>query len=164
MAPASAVPWKLHHDRGEKPVGAQKGERLLGNWHRWRRPPQLPGWAGTGRGADRLGDEGLCSTREGAPREGKPVTSPVGPMANDITRRASSQAQQVISGTGWRPDAAAPELFQMWLGQSLRLPWWGRQRPVGVAGRRARKGAGVGELREVPGPSPTPVHLDPGPG
>lgn len=83
-----------------------------------------------------------CSTRERAPREGKPVTSPVGPRANDITRRARSQAQGVIYGTGWRPAGTAPELFQMWLGRSLQLPWWSRQCWAGRGERKEVEGLG----------------------
>lgn len=52
----------------------------------------------------------------GAQREGKPVTSPGGPVANDIARRARSQARRVIYGKGWQPGAAAPEPAQMWRG------------------------------------------------
>lgn len=55
------------------------------------------------------------------------MTSPLGPPANDITRRARSQAQRVIYGKGCWPGAAAPELFQMWSGWSLQLAWWGHQ-------------------------------------
>ena len=91
------------------------------------------------RHTDRLCDEGLAlhlGGREGAQREGKPVTSPVGPTANDITRRARSQARQAIYGKGWRLGAAAPELFQMWLGGSLQLARWGRQGWAGGSGSR----------------------------
>ena len=110
-----------------------------------------------------------CSTREATPREGKPVTSPVGPMANDITRRARSQAHQAIYGTGWRPDSAAPELFQMWLGQSLQLPagtgqadeegrrptrWEGPSEPPRRLGHRS-----PGHLAS-PSQGP-PIHLSP---
>lgn len=110
-----------------------------------------------------------CFTREATPREGKPVTSPVGPMANDITRRARSQAHQAIYGTGWRPDSAAPELFQMWLGQSLQLP--ARTGQADEEGRRPTRWEGPSEPpRRLGHRSPghlasssqgPPVHLSP---
>lgn len=135
-------------------------------------PHQPPGGAGTGWGADRLREGGLVLHPRGAPREGKPVTSPVGPVANDITRRARSQAHQAIYGIGWRPDAAAPELFQMWLGQSLQLPaspgqadeegrgCWGWEGPS-----EPPRGLGHRSLGHHASPSRgLPVHRSPGAG
>lgn len=136
--------------RGE-PAGSRKVGRLLRNcdkegegavWHRhaarprWRRTdsPCLAGWSRMGC---RQARESLWRpTRAGAQRKGKPVTSPGGPVANDITTRgARSQAQEVIYGNGWRPGSAAPELFQMWLRWSLQLA----RGAAGLGGRRRKE-------------------------
>lgn len=127
-----AVTWKLHHDKGrsQQRDGKWGGCAVIGDgdgkadvWHHHAAGPRW--WRTYIDCLARLEQDGVqtgsvrrlsCSTRVGVWREGKPVTSPFGPPANDITRRAKSQAQRVISGKGWWPGAAAPELFQMWPG------------------------------------------------
>lgn len=134
----SAVTWNLHRDerrwkagrlslatkRGKAASGITTqpvpdgGEPTSAAWLRWSKTSTQTG------SAMRVSRSTWEGGREGAQREGKPVTSPAGPTANDITRRARSQAWQVIYGKAWRLGAAAPELFQT----------FGRKPPAGLVG------------------------------
>lgn len=137
VAGESAVTWNLHRDERRWKVGrlslaTKRGKAASGTT---TQPvpdggePTSAAWLGWSKMSTQTGSVMRVSRstwegrRAGAQREGKPVTSPAGPTANDITRRARSQAWQVIYGKGWRLGAAAPELFQTRLGGSLQLVW-----------------------------------------
>lgn len=90
----------------------------------------VPGGVGTGRGEDRQAKVfsdgsvggGVSLTPPRGRAEGREAYDLItGPTPDDITRRAGSQAQQVIYGNGWRP-GSAPELFQMWLDKASSWP------------------------------------------